>query len=202
MSALQHTIYFIRHGETKWNTEGRLQGQTDTPLNDTGQGQARRNGRVLAEYLAEQGIAPDTLDYVASPLGRTSNTMELVRDGLGLSADGYRTDDRLLELHFGDWEGRSWSELKAAETAAVDVRRSEPFGWQPPGEGGESYAQGTKRVAGWLTSVARDSIVVSHGGILRCLRGLVQSLLPGEIPRLETPQDKVVVITASAIRWV
>ena len=202
MNALQHTLYFVRHGETEWNTEGRLQGQTDTPLNETGRGQAKRNGVVLADYLAEKAVAPAALDYVASPLERTSNTMELVRGGLGLDQKGYRTDDRLMEIHFGDWEGRSWSELKAAEVAEVDRRRKAPFGWRPPGEAGESYAQGTERVASWLASVDRDTVVVSHGGILRCLRGLVQSLLPSEIPRLECPQDKVVVITASKIRWV
>ena len=69
------SIYFVRHGQTDWNAEKRLQGQTDIPINARGRAQARRNGRLLAGYLAD----PAALDYVASPLGRTRETMEILR---------------------------------------------------------------------------------------------------------------------------
>ena len=57
------------------------------------------------------------------------------------------------------------------------------------------------RVASWLTEVRRDAVVVAHGGVSRVLRGLVLRLGGVEIARLEVPQDKVLVVTAGAVRW-
>ena len=76
------TLYFIRHGETDWNAVQRYQGQTDIPLNDKGRAQAARNGRTLISRL---GPAAATLDYVASPLSRASETMAIVRREMGLA---------------------------------------------------------------------------------------------------------------------
>ena len=73
-------IYLIRHGQTDWNAEGRLQGQADTGLNDTGRAQATRNGEFLAGLVAD----PAAFDFVASPLSRTRETMERVRAAMGL----------------------------------------------------------------------------------------------------------------------
>src|SRR6185312_12901881 len=89
------TLYFIRHGETDWNRDQRYQGQRDIPLNATGRGQAARNGKVLAGALGERAAG---LDYVASPLERARETMQIVRRELGLPPDAFRTDDRLKEV--------------------------------------------------------------------------------------------------------
>jgi probable phosphoglycerate mutase len=102
------TLYFVRHGETDWNRAGRYQGQRDIPLNGTGRAQAARNGRVLAEVL---GGGAAVLDYVASPLSRARETMEIMRSELMLPPLDYRTDNRLREIHYGHWEGRLWQEL-------------------------------------------------------------------------------------------
>src|SRR3954454_16381515 len=88
---LSHTLYFIRHGETDWNAEARLQGQRDIPLNDFGRVQAEEAGarlRALVLHYAD-------LDYVASPLSRTRDTMELMREAIGLAPRVYREDERL-----------------------------------------------------------------------------------------------------------
>ena len=71
-------LYYIRHGETDWNREGRLQGQHDIPINATGRSQARHCGGVLRELIERDRIDPAGLDFVASPLGRARETMELV----------------------------------------------------------------------------------------------------------------------------
>ncbi len=94
-------LVFIRHGETDWNVEGRLQGRRDIPLNDTGRWQARRNGTAIMAAMPEAG----GFDFVASPLSRSRETMEILRAAMGLPPQGYATDDRLKELTFGAWEG-------------------------------------------------------------------------------------------------
>ena len=162
-------FYFIRHGETDWNAEGRLQGQRDTPLNKVGLGQAVRCGDILRELLARDGRDPHRFDYVASPLGRARKTMELVRTELALDPAGYRTDVRLVELSFGRWEGFTFAELKAREpdTLALAAREHDKWAFVPPG--GESYADLLVRVAAWCATVVRDTVVVAHGGVARTL---------------------------------
>ena len=104
--------YMIRHGQTAWNAEGRLQGQKDIPLNDTGRAQAAGNGRALKAILRD---TVSDFDFVASPLGRTRETMELLRGAMGLDPSAYRTDPRLVEVSFGDWEGHTLPELTALD---------------------------------------------------------------------------------------
>src|SRR6266542_617734 len=95
-------LYYIRHGETDWNREGRLQGQRDVPINANGRAQARQSGEILRGLIARE---PETaLDYVSSPLGRARETMEILRATLGLDPRSYRVDERLTEVSFGRWE--------------------------------------------------------------------------------------------------
>jgi broad specificity phosphatase PhoE len=187
-------LYFVRHGETDWNRAQRYQGQRDIPLNATGRCQAISNGRALADALAG-----DTIDYVASPLMRARETMELMRRQLGLPAHGYRTDDRLREIHYGHWEGELWYELPNTDPAGYAAREADRWGWRPTG--GESYRDLSERVAHWLCEVDRDAVVAAHGGVMRVLRGLSLALEPVEIFRLDVPQDKVLVIAAGSTRW-
>lgn len=86
-------LYIIRHGETAWNVEGRLQGQSDTELNE--------NGVRLAKVTAE-GLKNIPFDLgISSPLRRAKHTAELVLAGRNVPLT---TDDRLMELSFGSWE--------------------------------------------------------------------------------------------------
>ena len=190
------TLYFVRHGETDWNLARRYQGQRDIPLNATGRSQAARNGRVLAETL---GATAASFDYVASPLARARETMEIVRRELGLAPGDYRTDDRLKEIHYGHWEGLLWDDLARLDPEGFAARAADYWGWQP--RGGESYGIFSRRVEGWLTQITRDSVIVAHGGISRALRGLVLDLPVAEIPNLPVPQDQVLVVEAGAMRW-
>jgi broad specificity phosphatase PhoE len=190
------TLYFIRHGETDWNRAQRYQGQQDIPLNATGRSQAKRNGRVLAELL---GAEAADLDYVASPLLRARETMEIVRREMTLAPAVYRTDDRLAEIRYGHWEGQLWGELPRTDPEGYAARQADPWNWQPIG--GESYRMLSDRVAPWLGEMRRNAVVVSHGGVSKVLRGLVLQLGGIEIARLEVPQDKVLHVTAGAVRW-
>ncbi len=165
----QPLFYFMRHGETDWNVEGRLQGQHDIPLNVVGYGQAVACGEIMRGLLARDGRDPKSFDYVASPLVRACKTMELVRAGLGLDAAGYDTDARLAELSFGRWEGLTFAELKRDGDAvrALATREHDKWGFVPPG--GESYADLLARVRQWYDTITHDTIVVAHGGVARTL---------------------------------
>ncbi len=110
-------VYFVRHGETAWNAEGRLQGQADTDINALGREQATATAHRLAELIGD----PEDFDFVASPMRRTRETMERVRAAMGLDPLAYRTDARLVEVHFGDWQGFTFAEL---ETQSSGRRRS------------------------------------------------------------------------------
>jgi broad specificity phosphatase PhoE len=190
------TLYFVRHGETDWNRAQRYQGQRDIPLNALGREQAARNGRTLTDALGQLAAA---IDYVSSPLRRAWETMELMRAELGLPPKGYRTDDRLREIHYGHWEGELWNELHATDPQGFAAREADKWGWRPTG--GESYRDLSERVAAWLGEVERDVVVAAHGGVMRVLRGLILRLEPAEIFRLDVPQDKVLVVEAGRTRW-
>jgi probable phosphoglycerate mutase len=126
--------------------------------------------------------------------------MRIVRGEMALAADDYRTDERLAEVHYGHWEGQLWGELPHIDPEGYAARQADPWGWQP--RGGESYRMLSDRVAMWLSEVRSDAVVVSHGGVSRVLRGLVLQLGGGDIACLEVPQDKVLVVTEGAARWV
>ncbi len=160
-------LYYVRHGETDWNAERRLQGQHDIPLNALGRTQAAQSGEILLDLFArDKRIAAD-LDYVASPLGRARATMELMRGKLGLVPGEYRTDARLLEMSFGRWEGFTYAELEVHEADALAARERDKWGFVIPG--GESYEQLAQRVGGWYQTIVRDTVVAAHGGVARAL---------------------------------
>lgn len=191
------TLYFVRHGETDWNATLRYQGQTDIPLNHRGRLQAERNGVSMARMLGERARS---IDYVASPLSRASETMRIVRRELGLDPEAFRRDDRLKEQHYGHWEGKLWSELPTLDPQGFAAHNRDKWGWQPTG--GESYAMLSARIAGWLTSMEADAVVVAHGAVSRVLRGLVLGLDGPSVTSLEIPQDKFMVLGDGKLTWV
>jgi broad specificity phosphatase PhoE len=165
----QPLLYFMRHGETDWNAERRLQGQHDIPLNALGRRQAVRCGEIMRALFDREHHAPGDFDFVASPLGRARETMELMRIGLGVDPTAYRTDPRLAELSFGRWEGFTFAELQWREPdiLALAARQHDKWAFVPPG--GESYADLLVRVRQWHATVTRDTVVVAHGGVARTL---------------------------------
>lgn len=170
------TLFFLRHGETDWNAEGRLQGQTDIPLNDKGRAQAASIARAIRHgHIA--GVSAEKLSglpFFASPMGRARETMDIIRTGLGLDASGYTLDDRLKEIGFGGWEGSLWSEIQQRDPAGSSARERDKWNYVPPG--GESYEHVQARVAQWLGTVPGDACVVAHGGIARVLLVLLADL--------------------------
>ncbi|XUY27336.1 histidine phosphatase family protein [Agrobacterium sp. rho-8.1] len=181
-------VYVIRHGQTDWNAIRRLQGQKDIPLNDFGRSQAVANGKALSEIL---GTSANDFDYVASPLGRTRETMELLRGAMGLEPDAYRTDARLVEVSFGDWEGYTIPELKLAHPDKVKARKAAKWDFIPPGDHAESYEILSWRIGAWLSSVERQTVCVCHGGVIRSIFRLVTSMDKEEAADIPIPQDQI-----------
>jgi broad specificity phosphatase PhoE len=161
------TIYYIRHGETAWNAEGRLQGTQDIPLNELGCRQAADAGGILAELLARDRRSQQPLSFVASPLGRARLTMELVRDALQLPPRDYAVDTRLREIGFGQWEGSTLVQMQLADPVFFARRQAQK--WTVPAPGGESYAAVQARMRDWYDSLQADTIAVAHGGTARAL---------------------------------
>lgn len=190
------TVYIVRHGETDWNAERRYQGQRDIPLNAKGRGQARRNGEALRALLP--GLAG--IAYVASPLGRARETMEIIRRALGLPTGGYAVDERLKELSYGSWEGQLQAELPAIDPQGWAARAPDPYHWRPAG--GESYADLMVRAVDWLSEVQEDTLVAAHGGVMRTLQAHVCGLDAERVPVLEAPQDRVLSLCDGAMRWI
>ncbi len=160
-------IYYIRHGETDWNAEGRLQGTQDIPLNDLGREQAATAGAILAELFAREGGIEQSLAFVASPLGRARATMELVRGTLKLPPGDYAVDERLREIGYGQWEGSTLAQMQARDPETFARRQAQK--WTVPPPGGETYAQVQARVSDWYSQLTADTVAVAHGGTGRAL---------------------------------
>ena len=97
-----HRLIFLRHGETAYNAENRLQGQLDIPLNARGREQARALGRTLGARVGSEIDRLEAADaFIASPLKRARETMEIARDAMGLPPRRYRLAPVLKEISFG-----------------------------------------------------------------------------------------------------
>jgi len=187
--------YFVRHGQTGWNAELRLQGQADTDINERGRSQAARNGRRLAELIDD----PAAFDFVASPLKRTRETMEIVRTQMGLPERGYRVDSRLMEVHFGDWQGYTYAELEAMRPGSTAARLSDKWGFVAPG--GESYQMLLDRVRPWFETLERQTVCVTHGGVIRTLFKLVEDKPVADVAAMDVPQDRVLRLSDARLEW-
>jgi broad specificity phosphatase PhoE len=161
------TIYYIRHGETEWNAQGRLQGVQDIPLNDLGRRQSADAGRILAGLFERDGRSEASIGFVASPLGRARQTMELVRGVLQLPLSAYAIDDRLREIGYGQWEGSTLAEMQAQDPELFAQRQIEKWTVSPPG--GESYVSVQTRMTDWYRGLTADTVAVAHGGTARAL---------------------------------
>jgi probable phosphoglycerate mutase len=171
-------IYYIRHGETAWNAEGRFQGSRDIPLNELGRAQAVASGDILRGLLARDRREPSSLPFVASPLGRARLTMELMRERMNLPPDDYAVDARLREIGYGQWEGLTSPEMQLHDAATFASRNVDK--WTVAAPSGESYASVTLRMREWFDSLLADTVTVAHGGTMRALMVALGIAKPSE----------------------
>lgn len=143
-------LYLVRHGETDWNNQRRIQGTTDIPLNDTGRAQAARTGTLLARR--------DWNAVITSPLSRAFETGSIIAAQLGLPEPA--TDARLVERNYGEAEGLDFGEM----------HRLFPENAHVPGR--EKRSAVAARAIEGLMDIAEKHpdeavVVVSHGGLIR-----------------------------------
>ncbi len=162
-------LLFVRHAPTAWNREGRYQGRTDVPIDDTGVREARRTADRL------RGIDVDLV--VTSPLRRAVDTAEVIAAALG--GVPRLVDDRLVEVAFGDWEGLTQEEVRARWPSALRAWKRAPQSIQFPG--GESLHDAEGRVRDFLRAPpwrgqghVRTVVAVSHAGTIRLARLLAE----------------------------
>ena len=190
MSFVWPELYFIRHGQTDWNAEGRYQGSRDIPLNAIGRGQADLNGKLLRQLFEREGRSPAEFTWHVSPLGRTMETMQRVRAGFDEQLPAAVPDKRLVEVSFGVYEGRLHSELSSGEMAIAGERDADFWFFRPPS--GESYEDVAQRVTSFASELTGPAIIVAHGGILRILRCLIEDFPADRAVNWFPPQDSVV----------
>lgn len=151
----------IRHGETTWNVDTRIQGQLDVGLNDTGRWQARR----LAQALAGEPISA----IYASDLGRAHETAQYVSEATGLAV---RSEEGLRERHFGEFQGKTHTEIEATLPEQALRWRTRDPDFAPTG--GESLLQLRARVVSTAEKLAARHageliVLVGHGGVMDVL---------------------------------
>jgi broad specificity phosphatase PhoE len=188
------TLYFSRHGETQANVEKRFQGRTiDTPLTAKGREQAR----AIAAILRESCPTFAALDFVSSPLPRARKTMEIIRGELALAPEAFRTDDRLMEIDLGRWDGLTDNEARARYPEAFEARAADKWNVRVPG--GENYADVAKRAESWIAEIRADTFAVSHGAFTRILRGLFQGLDWEQMSALDETQGVLFRVRGSVV---
>lgn len=190
MSSTWPELYFVRHGETDWNREGRYQGSKDIPLNARGNEQAKLNGALLKTLLARDGRSAVDFTWYASPLSRTRQTMNHIRAAVGEPLPDVTFDPRLVEISFGIYEGYLHSEI--AENAMPMAGERDAAFWHFRPQNGESYDDVSKRVLDFAAGLTGPSVIVSHGGILRILRHLIEGFPHVEAVNWFPPQDSVI----------
>jgi len=185
-------IYLVRHGQTAFNAEGRLQGHVDSPLTQRGQAQAVRFGETLRRLARRE----EGWRIVSSPLGRARATAEAIREVLGWGE--VELEPRLIELSWGDWDGRLRTELQAQYPAAFGQS-----GWAFEAPTGEPYERVHARMADWLASLPpepeRRVIAISHGVAGRVLRGVYGDLDRETTVTQAVPQDALFRLSGGGI---
>ncbi len=160
-------LYFIRHGETDWNVQKKLQGREDIPMNAAGREQAAQCAKYLSMYWQAAGLARPLM--VSSPLSRARDTAAKIAEKLNIPSGEILLDSRLIERDYGSQSGMTYAEREEYE-------KNHPN--SPEIETREHTAQRVWEAAGFYVEQCRTQgiqhlILVTHGG---CIRSALRSL--------------------------
>ena len=166
--------YLVRHGETAWNAENRVQGQTDVPLHDVGRREALLTGQRLADVRFAAAYSSD--------LSRATETARIILGAQNGEAPELTVDSVLREVSFGTYEGLTWSDIQNVDEPMANREVARDLDFTPPE--GESFRQVLERIGPFAQALHdlhadEDALVVGHGGTLRALAVSLLGL-PGE----------------------
>ncbi|MCL1075263.1 histidine phosphatase family protein [Shewanella dokdonensis] len=175
-------LFILRHGQTRFNAERRLQGQCNSPLTTLGERQAHAMGVTLKQHIRDI----QQWRVVSSPLGRTLQTARLVCAGLGIGNDHIGIDARVQEVGLGQWEQCRIDEILASQPQLQQLPD-----WYLKAPQGEDFAAIRRRLNNWLAELHSGDklIVISHGLTGMILRALLLQLPYEDIWQQERPQD-------------
>ena len=152
-------LFILRHGETVWNVEGRMQGRFDSDLTLRGQVQSV----AMGAGLRQAGVGPETHCWISSPQGRAVATARLARGDLG----AVHLDERLAEIGMGDWAGLTRAEIDARWPGPPTEDMIAFYARIP---NGESFDDLETRLTAFLNSLTGPTVIVTHGMTARFLR--------------------------------
>lgn len=175
-------IWFLRHGQTEWNADYRLQGQLDSPLTAQGIKEAQRQAEVIAPVLCS-GPA-----IWVSPLGRARQTA-----AIALGGAAYRTDPRLMEIHAGRWQGMLRDEILAAHPVLAGESPTALEIYEAA-EGGEGLMRFSARIADFLAGLSGPTVIVAHGLLGQVLRAQLCGIEMADAGGLSNDQGCVYLI--------
>lgn len=182
---MEQMIYLLRHGETNYNTQGRYQGQLDSPLTERGREQVQQNARMLKSLIGDA----DEWTILSSPMGRAMQSTAILCETLGYDSNKVRQDSRLTEVAVGQWAGLTMAEIQQQWPALLT--NTDAFNWYFRAPDGETYEAVTSRISDWLEEIQREPkvIAISHGLTGRILRGLYAGLGREDALKLAVSQD-------------
>ncbi len=181
-------IYVIRHGQTEWNVAQRHQGQLDSPLTEKG----RKQARLMGGMLQRQNLDLSKVKFFSSPLGRARNTADIALSGFDVAL---REDDRLSEIGFGQWEGKTQGEIDLGWPELSKLADEDPIVWNFQSPEGESLTDLERRVDAFLAELTGPAVLFTHGILSRVMRARWLGLNPYEM--LELPGGQGVIFHLS-----
>ena len=143
-------LALLRHADTAWSAQGRIQGRSDVPLSESGRAQLR--ARALPRDCRGMKV-------VTSPLARCVETAAL------LGTPDAEREPRIAEMHWGAWEGRLLEELRRELGEAMRQNEARGLDFRP--EGGETPREVFSRVGQWLKEIKTPTLAISHRGVIR-----------------------------------
>lgn len=159
-------FYLVRHGQTDWNKDGKIQGTTDIPLNEAGRCQAEQLANKLKEKNKSVIFSKTKIDAIyTSPLQRAFETADILAKKEHLPL---RRLFELKERDFGDWEGKTWQQVEKEHTDEFHLWRDQPMIGMPSGgeSRGSCEARSARAITKILAETAGDAVIVAHGGII------------------------------------
>ncbi|HCH3862041.1 TPA: histidine phosphatase family protein [Vibrio parahaemolyticus] len=179
-------IFVLRHGETEFNADKKLQGHCNSSLTSKGCDQARRVGTTLKQYVENRPFR-----VYSSTLGRALQTSQIVCEELNYSYENLNKEPRLKEFSLGEWEQRT---IPSLEQEIPNLLAQNDWYLQAPNC--ETYESVRERLSSWLSDVAHDAdiVVVSHGLTGIVLRGLLLGMDYTQVWQQDLPQDAFFII--------